>query len=177
MIGGRTGWRTMRAVLAAGAAGVVLVLGACGGSGGSSAPFTSPLPSRSAASTSITAMTTTETYASSAVQRTMVVVAAPPDASTASGASGVDGCVGTGAYAELAAGEVVRVVDGSGALITSVGLGPGRLSGQAGGCSWSAEVSLPTDRGSYRALIEGWGRSGLLSVEDLYRPIVITPGG
>jgi hypothetical protein len=104
----------------------------------------------------------------------MVVISAPPGASEP---SGVDRCVGTGVYADLAAGDIVRVVDGSGGLITTVSLGPGRESGQAEGCTWSAEVSLPTDRGSYRALIEGWGRSGLLSVDDLYQPIVITPDG
>lgn len=104
----------------------------------------------------------------------MVVIIAPGDLSET---SGVDECVGTGEYAALDAGTEVRVVDGSGALLTSVPLGGGRRSGQADDCTWSAEVSIRTDRDSYRAIIDGWGSSGLLSLEDLFQPIVIKPNG
>ncbi|EWS99587.1 hypothetical protein N865_01345 [Intrasporangium oryzae NRRL B-24470] len=116
----------------------------------------------------------TETPSVGATQRTTVVVVAPRGSSVS---SGVDVCTGSGPYAALKRGTVVRVVDASGALITSVPLGTGRPSGQADGCTWSAEVELPTNRGSCRAVIEGWGSSGLLSPADLYQPITIQPTG
>lgn len=104
---------------------------------------------------------------------TMVVITAPPNLSLP---DGVDACRGTGVFGPLDEGDVVIVVDESGEELTRVLLGAGRRSGQADGCSWSAVVTLPTDRSSYRALIEGWGRSELLSLDDLYQPIVIEPG-
>ena len=103
----------------------------------------------------------------------MVVVSAPANLSLS---DGVEVCRGTGVFAPLGKGSVVIVVDGSGKELTRVLLGAGRRSGPAGECSWSAVVTLPTDRNSYRALIEGWGRSGLLSLNDLYQPIFIEPG-
>ena len=107
--------------------------------------------------------------------RTMVLVLAPPALSVP---SGVDSCTGTGAFATLAAGQVVRVIDGTQAVVTTAALGEGRRSGQAdAGCIWSAQVSLPTDARAYRAVIEGWGSSGLLSGEDLHQPIEIKPRG
>ncbi len=107
--------------------------------------------------------------------RTMVLVVAPPALSVA---SGTDSCTGTGAFAALAAGQVVRVLDGTQAVVTTAPLGAGRRSGQADdGCVWSAQVSLPTDARSYRAVIEGWGSSGLLSGEDLHQPMEIKPSG
>lgn len=124
--------------------------------------------------TAPTGVVITETPSAGAVHRTTVVIAAP---SGFSEPAGVDSCTGVGAYASVRAGDLVRVVDGTGALITSVPLGAGRPSGETNACTWSAEVSLPTDRGSYRAFKEGWGSSGQLSLSDLYQPIVIEPSG
>lgn len=69
---------------------------------------------------------------------------------------GADSCTGRGVYASLAPGQVVRVLDG---------------------CIWSAQGSLPTDRRAYRAVIEGWGGSALLSGEGLHQPMEIRPSG
>lgn len=121
-----------------------------------------------------TGVTITEAPSPGAVHRTTVVIAAPAGFSEP---AGVDSCTGMGVYASVGAGDLVRVVDGSGAVLTSVPLGAGRPSGETNACTWSAEVSLPTDRGSYRALKEGWGSSGPLSLNDLYQPIVIEPSG
>lgn len=163
----------MRSIGGVGAAGVLLVLSACSGSTPAGPPSGTVVTS-TAPGPSPTGTVTTETPSVGATQRTMVVVVAPPGFSVS---SGVDACTGSGPYAALDRDTVVRVVDASGALITSVPLGTGHSSGQADDCTWSAEVALPTDRGSYRAVIEGWGSSGLLSLKDLYQPIVIQPTG
>lgn len=155
------------------ALGVLLVSGACASpspDGASGPGTTSTAPGATA--TAATEPATTETPPARPIQRTTVVITAPPGLTVA---TGVDTCTGSDAYADLAPGDVVRLVDGSGTLITTVPLGAGKPSGQANDCTWSAEVELPTDRGSYRALIEGWGSSGLLSLDDLYQPIVIEP--
>jgi hypothetical protein len=163
----------MKVKWSAAAAGGLLVVGGCAGDG---TPAGSPAASRTALATkpASTAVTTTESPASAATHRTTVVITAPSALSTG---TGTDKCGGTGAYAALAAGVHVRVVDGSGALVASAPLGTGHLSGEAGDCTWSTEVVIPTDRASYSALIEGWGSSGALSLEDLYQPIVIHPNG
>ncbi|MCA1781384.1 MAG: hypothetical protein ABR500_07320 [Dermatophilaceae bacterium] len=132
---------------------------------------TSPTATTPSATTP-TGVVITETPSARAIHRTTVVITAPPGFSEP---TGVDACTGMGDYASVGEGDVVRVVDGSGTLLTSVTLRAGRPSGETNACSWSAEVSLPTDRGSYRALIEGWGSSGLLTLDDLLQPIVIEP--
>lgn len=191
----------MRSVKGVTVVAVLLVLSACTGSSPVGTPSgstpTSTEPSSSPTATSATTTTPTETDTTGTsptattpsattptgvvitetpsarvIHRTTVVITAPPGFSEP---TGVDTCTGTGDYASVGAGDLVRVVDGSGALLTSVTLRAGRPSGETNVCTWSAEVSLPTDRGSYRALIEGWGSSGLLSLDDLFQPIVIEP--
>lgn len=153
----------------------MLLLGACTGASPDGATGTRLTSTVQGATTPApTGSVTTETTAPNDLQRTTVAITAPPGMSRPAGA---DSCTGSGVYAVLAQGVIVRVVDGSGALVTSVPLGSGRPSGQTSDCTWSAEVTLPTDRGSYRAVIEGWGTSALLSLSDLYRPIVIRPAG
>ncbi len=188
----------MRSVKAATAVAVLLASSACTGSNPdgtpSGSPTTATAPSSGATSTTPietgtsgtsptstpttapepTGVVITETPSARKIHSTTVVISAPPGYSES---TGVDECTGTGAYASVGAGDLVRVVDGSGALLTSVPLGVGRPSGESSGCTWSAEVSLPTDREAYRALLQGWGSSGLVPMSDLYQPIVIEPSG
>lgn len=191
----------MRSVKAVTVVAALLALSACTGSSPDGTPSgsapTSTGPSSTATSATTTAPTETGTSGTSptaasttataptgaviteapsarVIHRTMVVITTP---SGFSEPTGVDECTGMGDYASVGEGDLVRVVDGSGALLTSVPLGAGRPSGETSACTWSAEVSLPTDRGSYRALVEGWGSSGLLSLDDLYQPIIIEPIG
>ncbi|MFM6848143.1 MAG: hypothetical protein ACKOVB_03455 [Terrabacter sp.] len=153
---------------------MLILLCACGQTVSPEAEQTATSAAGGAASTSAPSTPTAAATTGSSL-RTMVLVLAPPASSVASGA---DSCRGTGVFASVAPGQVVRVLDGAHAVVAAATLGAGRRSGQAAdGCIWSAEVTLPTDQRAYRAVIEGWGSSGLLSGENLHKPIEIRPSG